>query len=291
MKPLNWYPGHMAKARRDIGKAMGKTEVIFEILDARLPFSSENPLVNSLRRDTPCIKVLNKKDLADPRVTQLWLTQLNRIPGVHAVALDSRDKRKARELLPMARTLLRTDRNKDKPIQTMILGVPNVGKSTLINTLAGRAIAKASNKPAVTKRQQIVRCPGNIHLIDTPGFLWPKLDPPECGYRLAISGAIADNVLEYEHLGEFAARYFLERYPDRLRERFKLETLPEGAIALLEAIAPKRGCLRKGGVIDLQKVSEVLVREFRNASMGPMSLEEPKDMPTSWSNDDGVESA
>ena len=268
----------MAKARREVGKAMGKTAVIFEVLDARMPFSSENPLVAKLRRDTPCIKILNKRDLADPVVTALWLKSLNAVEGVTAVELDAKQTGKARSLLKLAKTLLPKDRNRDKPIAVMILGVPNVGKSTLINTLAGRALAKTGNKPAVTRRQQRIECPGKIVLLDTPGFLWPKLDPPECGFRLAVGGAIPDNVMEYEQIGEYAAELFLRRYPHVLRARYKLDTLPDHPMELLHAIAPKRGCLRKGGVVDLQKVCEVLIHDFRQGSLGGVSLERPEDV-------------
>ena len=278
MQRINWFPGHMAKARREIGKAMPTTHVIFEVLDARLPFSSSNPLVTRLRRDTPCIKILNKSDLADPDVTDAWLEHFNAQPNTLAVALDGRQTGRVKELLDRMRPLLDPERNKTKPVRVMIVGVPNVGKSTLINTLAGRTLAKASNKPAVTRRQQVVPCPGNVLLVDTPGFLWPRLDPVECGYRLAVSGAIADNVVHYEHLGEFTARFLIARYPELTKARYKLDTLPDEPIPLLHAIAPKRGCLRKGGVIDLQKVSEVVVRDVRQGNLGRISLERPEDV-------------
>ncbi|MDP6934448.1 MAG: ribosome biogenesis GTPase YlqF, partial [Myxococcota bacterium] len=224
---INWFPGHMHKARREIGKAMPRVSLIMEILDARIPFSSENPLVAELRGDTPCIKVLNKSDLADPQATRAWLTHFEQIPGVTAIALDARQAGRVKSLPELGRRLLPGDRSPGKPVTTMILGIPNVGKSTLINTLAGRSIAKTGNVPAVTRAQQRIKISDHFVLLDTPGFLWPKMTPQECGYRLAVTGAIRDAVIEYEDIAFFAAKYLLERYPDALAQRYDLEVIPE----------------------------------------------------------------
>jgi ribosome biogenesis GTPase A len=265
----------MNKARREIGKAMPKVSLIIEVLDARIPFSSENPLVSGLRGDKPFIKVLNKCDLADPGVTKAWINKLEERPGVRAVALHKHESKKIKALLDLGRTLLPKDRSKDKPITAMILGIPNVGKSTLINILAGRTIAKTGNEPAVTKYQQSIRIAPKFFLMDTPGFLWPRLYPEACGYRLAVTGAIKDKVISYEDIAFFAADYLLENYPNAIQSRYKLDELPDEVMPLMEAIAARRGCLAKGGVADLPKVCELFIRELRQGSMGRVSLETP----------------
>jgi ribosome biogenesis GTPase A len=272
---INWYPGHMTKAVREIRKAVGKADLVFEILDARLPDSSENPLVATLRGDTPCIKILNKQDLADPAVTAAWLRHLQQTPGVTAVAHDRGKAGQLGGLLARARRLLPADRNATRTITYMIVGVPNVGKSTIINTWVKRSIAQAANKPAVTKRQQRVRVAKGVELLDTPGILWPKLSPPACGYRLAISGSIPDTAVDYPDMAMWAVKWLRADYPRLLATRYKLDALPVEDLALLEAIAANRACVRKGGTVDYQKVSELLVREIRQGKLGRISLERP----------------
>lgn len=274
---INWFPGHMNKARREIAKAMGQVNLVIEVLDARMPHSSENPLVLGLRRDTPCIKILNKKDLADPNVTGQWINWFNQQPGTVAVAHERLQSKATKRILGLGRTLMPPERNASKPITAMILGVPNVGKSTIINTLTGRTLAKTGNVPAVTRRQQRIEIKGGYILMDTPGFLWPRLDPPECGLRLALLGSIPDNVVVYEELALFAAETLMARYPQALVARYKLKEMPESPELLVEKIGTKRGCMRKGGVVDLQKASEVLVKELRSGKLGPVSLERPGD--------------
>jgi ribosome biogenesis GTPase A len=268
----------MNKARREIGKAMPKVSLIIEVLDARIPFSSENPLVPGLRGEKPFIKVLNKCDLADPAVTEAWVRKLEERPGVRAIALHKDEKKKIKGLLDLGRTLLPADRSQDKPITAMILGIPNVGKSTLINILAGRTIAKTGNEPAVTKRQQDIRIAHKFHLLDTPGFLWPRLYPEACGYRLAVTGAIKDKVISYEDIAFFAAEYLLKNYPEAVQSRYKLKELPAEVAPLMDAIAARRGCLAKGGVTDLPKVCELFIRELRQGSIGRLNLETPAEI-------------
>ncbi|MDP2304763.1 MAG: ribosome biogenesis GTPase YlqF [Pseudomonadota bacterium] len=275
---INWFPGHMATAKKEIRRAMPDVDFILEILDARIPFSSENPMVVALRGHKPCIKVLNKCDLADARVTEAWLAHLERIPGVKARAIQSNQPSQARALLELGRSLLPRDRTAHRKILVMVLGVPNVGKSTVINSLARRSIAKTGNKPAVTKAQQRIHNVGDFILLDTPGFLWPRLSPAACGYRLAVTGAVADTVVDYQDIGEFAARFLLQSYPDALRARYNLDTLPDEPKALLEAIAARRACVARGGVVDFQKVSELLVRELRQGLLGRLSMESPPEV-------------
>lgn len=273
---INWYPGHMAVAAREIKRVMPTVDFVLEVLDARLPFSTENPLVNELRGDKPHVKVLNKADLADPVVTSLWISRLEETLGVRAFAHTRDQPDLAKRLLSVGRKMLPADRNQGKDVVVMILGIPNVGKSTLINTLAGRNLAETSNKPAVTKRQQTIPIAGKYLLLDTPGFLWPKLDPPECGYRLAVSGAIGAAAFEYQDIGPFAIRYLRDHYPQALCDRYNLSDLPTDEVELLHAIAAKRGCVRAGGVVDMQKVCEVVIQDFRRGSLGRVSLESPE---------------
>ncbi|SDI74910.1 ribosome biogenesis GTPase A [Ferrimonas sediminum] len=268
---INWFPGHMHKARKEIAELMPQIDLIIEVLDARIPFSSENPLVPKLRGDTPCIKILNKSDLADPELTLRWQAYLEQENGVKTIALTQKNKAQVRSLLDLCKTTV-----PKTPLRTLILGIPNVGKSTLINTLAGRTIAKTGNEPAVTKAQQRIRLPEHIVLHDTPGFLWPKLSPAACGFRLATTGAIKDTVVEYEEVALFAADYLRTAYPDQLCQRYNLDELPHDDIAVLDAIAAKRGCMRRGGVADLHKVSEILLHELRAGSLGPLTLETPE---------------
>ncbi|WP_257254141.1 MULTISPECIES: ribosome biogenesis GTPase YlqF [unclassified Endozoicomonas] len=272
---INWFPGHMHKARKEIKKVVPEVDLIIEVLDARLPFSSGNPLVPSLRGKTPYIKVLNKSDLADPAVTERWTREMEKEEGVKAIALTQSQPEKVRGVLKLAESMV--ERKLDiKGMRAMILGIPNVGKSTMINTLANRIIAKTGNVPAVTKQQQRIKLPNGMILLDTPGFLWPKLEPEACGYRLAISGAIKDAVLEYEDIALFAAEYFLKAYPEALKQRFQINELPSTDIELMDVIAARRNCMRRGGIADLHKVSEILLNEFRSGGLGRISLETPE---------------
>ena len=273
---INWFPGHMFKAKKEIAKIMNQVDLIIEVLDARIPFSSENPMVPQLRGRTPCLKVLNKSDLADPETTKMWMEHLASQEGITAIALTQKEPAKVKQIIAMCEQMV-PERNLElKPLRALILGIPNVGKSTLINTLAGRTVAKTGNEPAVTKAQQRIRLTNNIVLHDTPGFLWPKLEPEECGYRLAVTGAIKDTVVEYEDVAMFLAEYLLAAYPQMLLDRFDMDELPHSDIELLEAIGARRGCLRKGGMANLHKVSEILLHEFRAGAMGTLSLETPQ---------------
>ena len=272
---INWFPGHMHKARKEIKKVMPQMDLIIEVLDARLPFSSENPLVPALRGDTPVIKVLNKRDLADPDITAQWQAWLEKERGVRAITMTHNQRSEALDILRLAGEMTPGHDRQKSALRVMILGIPNIGKSTLINTLAGRPVAKTGNEPAVTRAQQAIKLPDNVLLYDTPGFLWPKLSPEACGYRLAISGAIRSAVIEFEDVALFAADYLLENYADQVLARYGLDERPEDGLALMDGIAAKRRFFRRGGVPDLHKVSEVLLNEFRSGKLGRMSLETP----------------
>lgn len=273
---INWFPGHMHKARKDIAEVMPQVDVIIEMLDARIPFSSENPLVNGLRGDTPCIKVLNKADLADPVLTQVWVEHFDQQKGIRAIPISQQNPEQIKALLNLAKTLIGERDFAVRPARAMIMGIPNVGKSTLINTLAGRTIARTGNEAGVTKSQQKIKLANNIYLTDTPGFLWPKLTPPESGYRLAITGGIKDTAFDYPDIALFAAEHLLKTYPERLSSRYGLVELPEHDEELLIEIGKKRGCVGKGGSVDWEKVSRILINELREGRLGPFSLETPQ---------------
>jgi len=273
---INWFPGHMHKARKEIAEVMPQVDVIIEVIDARIPFSSENPLVPSLRGNTPLIKLLNKADLADPETTQIWIEKMEQDSGVKAIAVSQERPDQIRALLALCESMVPEKLKSIHPARAMIMGIPNVGKSTIINTLAGRTIAKTGNEAGITKSQQKIKLANNVLLTDTPGFLWPKLTPPSCGYRLAITGAIKETVFDYVDIAFFAASYLLQYYPDRIKDRYKLEMLPDNDQEIIEAIGQKRGCASKGGRIDLQKASTLFINELRAGLLGSITWETPE---------------
>lgn len=272
---IQWYPGHMHKAGKEIKKLLPQIDLIIEILDARIPFSSENPMIAKLRGDKPCIKILNKNDLADPKSTKTWQNYLETQKNVKTLALSLNATEKTDQIPSLCRKLIPNKKNLNQNIQCMILGIPNVGKSTLINTLAGKVIAKTGNEPAVTKNQQRIKIAEDIVLFDTPGVLWPNVENQNSGFRLAISGAIKDTVLAYDELAHFAAEYLISHYPKNLQTRFKLDQIPDTEIALLEMIGKNRGCLRAGGHIDYDKIGKLFIQEIRSGALGQITFENP----------------
>ncbi len=273
---INWFPGHMHKARKEIAEVMPHVDVIIEVIDARIPFSSENPMVPSLRGNTPLIKLLNKADLADPAITALWVEKMEQESGVKALPVSQKNPEQIRQLLTVCTSMVSERQKEIRPARAMIMGIPNVGKSTIINTLAGRVIAKTGNEAGVTKSQQKIKLENGILLTDTPGFLWPKLSPPSCGYRLAITGAIKDTVFDYADIALYAAEYLLKAYPEAIKARYGLSELPETDVELLDMIGVKRGCTRKGGGVEIQKVSSILITELRAGLLGNISFETPE---------------
>ena len=271
---IQWYPGHMYKASKEIKEALPKVDLFIEVLDARIPFSSENPMLGQIRGSKPVIKVLNKSDLADPLITEQWQAYFEQEQDVKSLALSSQRPEQMRQILELCRKML--PNKQGKIIHAMIMGIPNVGKSTLINILAGRTIAKTGNEPAVTKAQQRIDLDNNIVLHDTPGVLWPKIHNPHSSYRLAVTGAIKDTAMEYEDVAFYAVEYLLHAYPDNLKQRYKLEHLPQTELEFLETIGMKRGCLRAGGLVDLNKISKILLTELRAGTIGLISLETPQ---------------
>ena len=283
---INWYPGHMKRARRQIADMLPRIDVVIEVLDARLPMSSANPILRELNRHKPCIKVLNKNDLADPEVTQEWVGHFDQEDGIRALPLDAKEPLSVARLPKLCRTLAPRRGKPGKPVRTMVVGIPNVGKSTLINTLAGKRIARVGNKPALTTCPQQIDLHNDILLSDTPGLLWPRLDDQKGAYRLAASGAIGDNAVDYVDLALFAAEFMAIRYPEQVIRRYKFETMPETATEIIDEIGRRRGCLISGGEIDVQRTAEIFLRELRAGWLGRVSFERPGDMVLEESEED-----
>ncbi|WP_070966221.1 ribosome biogenesis GTPase YlqF [Vibrio sonorensis] len=273
---IQWFPGHMHKARKEIEEAIPQVDVIIEVLDARIPFSSENPMISELRGDKPVVKVLNKRDLADPELTELWIEHFEKEKNVKAMAITTTNVNEVNKILELCRKLAPHREEIGKNIRTMIMGIPNVGKSTIINTLAGRTVAQTGNQPAVTRRQQRINLQNGIVLSDTPGILWPKVENPHSGFRLAATGAVKDTAMEYDEVAFYTVEYLAEVYPNRLKERYQIDELPSSDLEIMEEIGRRRGALRSGGRVDLHKASEILLHELRGGTLGQVTLEKPE---------------
>jgi len=273
---IQWYPGHMTKARRNIAEAMPSHDVVIEVLDARMPHASENPVIRELRGSKPCVKVLAKADLADPEATRAWLEHLDDPDhSVRALAVSQSRGAEARARIAEACGLLAKPTRGRTAARALVVGIPNVGKSTLINTLALRAVAKVGDEPAVTKAVQVVTLQNGMVLSDNPGILWPRMEDQGATMRLGFGGAFPDVTLDFESVALFGAGVLLERYPQLLAQRYKLATMPADADALLVEIGRRRGCLRAGGVVDRHKAADILIHDFRNGSLGRITLELP----------------
>lgn len=273
---INWFPGHMSKAIKDIKDILPKVDMVIEVLDARIPYSSANPVIEQFRGNKPSLKLLSKSDLADPLVTQQWLAHFQQSPDVKAIAVTTEQPELIRGLLGVCKNLLVGKENKLGNVTALITGIPNVGKSTIINTLAGKTIAKTGNEPAITQAQQRIDLHNGLVLIDSPGILWPKIHNVNSGYRLALTGAIKDTAMDHDDVVFFGVAYFLKHYPELMLQRFKLPALPATEIELLETVGRQRGCLAGGGRVDLHKISSIILNEFRTATLGRISLETPE---------------
>ena len=279
MAKINWFPGHMNKARRQIKEIMPAIDVVIEVLDARLPKSSMNPVIAKARGDKPVVRLLSKDDLADPEVTEAWRRYYSDDVNMTVLPIVMTDRRQLARIPDLCRKLAPYRGGIGKPVRAVVVGIPNVGKSTLINGLVGRRIAKVGDEPAVTRRQQRIQIADDFTLMDTPGIMWPSPESEVGGYRLAASGAIRDTAVEYEDIALFAVDYLMQRYPERLIERYKLGSIHDGAMECMEAIARKRACI-KGRDVDWHKVSEIILKEMRSGVLGRISLEEPdRDVP------------
>ncbi len=272
---IHWFPGHMHKAQKEIQQTLPQVDLIIEILDARLPFSSENPLIAKLRGNKPCIKILGKCDLADPKLTQQWQSQLEEERHVKALALSIQQPGNIRQLPEHCRKLLTDKSTREHILHIMITGIPNVGKSTLINILADKAIAKTGNEAAVTRGQQRIRLSDDMVLVDTPGILSPQQEYPDSNYRLAATGAIKDTAMEYDDVAFFIAPYLLQTYPEQIKARYKLDTIPDTEQAFFETIGKQHGCLSRGGLVDFNKICKLFITDLRNGQLGRYTLETP----------------
>ena len=270
----------MNAARKKAAEAMEKTDLVIEVQDARLPEASCNPMIEQLRlfRQKPCLKILNKSDLADPAATDAWIAYYDRQEGVQAVALSCKKPSDVARVPKLAMALAPHRGTALKPLRIMIMGIPNVGKSTLMNALLNKRVAKVGDEPAVTKIQQRLYLGNNIILVDTPGMLWPKIQHPADGLMLAASHAIGANALIEEEVATFLADAVLARYPELLKARYGLQSEPEqplDGVSVVEGVARRRGYLLKGGGIDLEKAAHTLLQDYRTGALGRISLETP----------------
>ena len=278
---IQWYPGHMTKTRRQMEEDLKLVDAVCEIVDARIPIASRNPDIDSICGNKPRIIVLNRMDLADPNATKAW-AQYFKSKGMAAVPTDCKSRRGINSFVPAVRSVLqeKIQRNAakgmNKPLRVMIVGIPNVGKSTLINQISGRKGAKAENRPGVTRGKQWVTVESSLLLLDTPGILWPKFDDPEVGMKLAYTGAVKEDILDVEELACYLMQLLWAHYPEAVRSRYGID-MPEEAkgYELLEAAGRKRGFLLARGEINTERMAKVLIDEYRSGKLGKFTLEMP----------------
>lgn len=275
---VQWFPGHMHKARKEIEKVLPQVDLVIEVLDARIPYSSENPMIAEFRKNKPCIKLLNKADLADPAESKRWQAFLEQDQNTKTLMTQIDEPDSIRKLTSLCRKLFPEREEHFKPINTMIMGIPNVGKSSIINILAGRMVAKTGNEPAITKAQQRIRLDNGITLSDTPGVLWPNVENKNSGYRLAMTGAVKDTAIDHSDIAYFAVEFYLNHYPELLSKRYQLNDEPGSVIDVMEFIGRKRGCLGGGGLVDFDKVAKIILTEYRAGALGNITLETPEVM-------------
>ena len=276
---IQWFPGHMNKAKKAITERLKSVDMVIEMLDARLPASSENPLLMQLSKGKPKLKILNKQDLADPERTAIWLKHYTQQKQTNALALDSSDKAAIAKITAACRTLVPQRKGMEKPLRVLICGIPNVGKSTLINGMTGKKSAKTGNEPGVTKAAQRLFLADDFWLYDTPGMLWQKIIVEQAGYNLAASGAVGRNALDEEEVALELLDYVRRHYLSLLQVRYMADKDPSShwdAVAWLEWIACKRGALLGGGRVNYQKAAEAVLTDFRDGAIGRITLETPK---------------
>ena len=280
---INWYPGHMKKTKESIQKNLKMVDVVFELIDSRIPFSSKNPDIDSIIGEKPKIVILNKSDLSSNEGNKIWQEYFT-TSNVESVLVDSLSGKGIKKLLELSYKV--TDDKRiayqkrgviNRPTRAMILGIPNVGKSTLINILSGRKGAKTGNRPGVTRHNQWIKTRGKLELLDTPGILWPKFEDKEVGINLAFTGAIKDEILDIETLALKLIEKLALYFPNLLKNRYNIEIEGKSYLDIMEDIGKKRGCIIKGGEIDYTKVSNILLDEYRKGKIGNITLEFPKE--------------
>ncbi|MCM3160482.1 ribosome biogenesis GTPase YlqF [Metabacillus litoralis] len=280
---IQWFPGHMAKARRQVTEKIKLIDIVFELVDARIPMSSRNPMIDEIVSSKPRIVLLNKADKADDSITKQWIEYFKE-QDIPAIAIDAQSGTGLKQITALSKVLLKEKFDKmaakgikPRAIRALIIGIPNVGKSTLINRLAKRNITKTGDRPGVTTAQQWVKVGNELELLDTPGILWPKFEDQLVGQKLATTGAIKDAILNLQEVTVFALNFLKEHYPKRLLERYNLNEIPEEVVPLFDEIGKKRGCMVSGGYIDYDKTSELILREIRTDKLGKLSFETPAD--------------
>ncbi|NLL82447.1 MAG: ribosome biogenesis GTPase YlqF [Tissierellia bacterium] len=279
---INWYPGHMKKTKESIEKNLSLVDVVFELLDARIPYSSQNPIIDSIVQDKPRVVILNKSDLADNNANNLWQNHFtNR--GIPSILFDSLSGKGVDRILKIASDVTKKKRESykdrgviNRPVRAIIIGIPNVGKSTLINTLSGRKGTRTGNKPGITKATQWIKIKGSLELLDTPGILWPKFEEEIVGLNLAFTGAIKDEILDTETLALKLIDVLIDIAPELLKDRYSIELQDLSPLEVMESIGNRRGCIIKGGEIDYTKTSNIILDEFRKGIIGNITLELPK---------------
>ena len=279
---IQWYPGHMTKAKRAMKEDMKLIDLVIELVGARVPLSSRNPDIDDLGAGKARMVLLNKSDLADERQNARWAAWFED-KGIHVVKIDARNKGTLKQVQSViqeaCKEKIERDRRRgilNRPIRTMVVGIPNVGKSTFINSFAGKACAKTGNKPGVTKGNQWIRLNKTLELLDTPGILWPRFEDQQVGLKLALIGSINDQILNKDELACELIRFLERRYPQVLPERFGLEAEGKEAAFILEEIARVRACLLKGGELDVSRAAALLLDDFRAGKLGRITLEEPE---------------
>jgi ribosome biogenesis GTPase A len=276
---IQWFPGHMAKARREVTEKLKLVDIIFELVDARLPLSSRNPMIDQVINQKPRLIILNKMDMADETETKKWIRYFEE-QGTRAVAINSLEGRGLQAVTKASKEILAEKWNrmiakgiKPRAIRAMIVGIPNVGKSTLINRLSKKSLAKTGNMPGVTKAQQWIKVGKEIELLDTPGILWPKFEDPEIGFKLAVTGAIKDSVIQMQELAIYALKFLEQRYPDRLKERYGIDGVDEEIVKTFDHIGKKRSFVSPGGEVDYEMTAEAIVRDIRNQYLGRVTFD------------------
>ena len=280
---IQWYPGHMTKTRRQIEADLKQVDAVCEIVDARIPMSSRNPDIDSISGNKPRLLILNRMDLADPAATKRWADHF-RAKGIAVVVTDCKSRKGISDFTPAARHACKEKLERDaargmkRPLRIMIVGIPNVGKSTLINQISGRKGAKAENRPGVTRGKQWVTVDSSLLLLDTPGILWPKFEDPQVGMMLAYTGAVKDGILDIEELACLLMQLLHRRYPQALTDRYGIQA-EQGTpgYELLEMAGRKRGFLVSGGEVNTERMAKVLIDEYRSGKLGRFTLEDPED--------------